>query len=317
MARSYLRKENVKQWVPSTQSRIELSRNYHNEKLQCKLTVTHTNATAAFKSEGIANLINSIQIVANGNKTIKHIDVKKLMYNQLMHMGRHNVLNTLVTTDGAAKVSTLYFTIDFNMRGMGRPADTIENTALYTTFDMLIDWAASANLGTGITVTAADITVASKQLVNYSRNAGERIAHNVEVQLVKEVTSSTAEFQIELPTQTIYSKFLIAAFVDGVRNSAVINSVKLKSGTTIFAEWDADMLRAMNIDNNAIETASDVVGLVQLDLVGRGKLSDALDTRGEFNTLELVLNVTKQSGTNNVVVYSDIFDVENAVEVKG
>lgn len=316
MARRYLRKENVKQFVASTQSRIELSRNYHHEHLLCKLEVNHTNATAVFKSEGIANLINSIQIVANGNKNIKHVDVKKLMYNQLFHMGAHNVSNTLNVANGTF-TSTLFFTIDFSMRGMSRPADTIENSALYTTFDMLIDWAAAANLGTGITVNSAQLTVSSSQLVGYSRNAGERIAHNLELQLSKDVSASAAEFQIDLPTKMIYTGFTIAATVDGIRNSSVITGAKLKSGTTVFAEWDADTLRAENGDNSCIRTPADIVGLLYLDMTARGKLSDALDTRTQFNTLELILNVTKQAGVNTITVYSDIIDLEDIVEVKG
>ena|SRR3990167_3063796 len=316
MARRYLRKENVKAFVPSTQSRIELSRNYHNQGLVCKLEVNHTNATAVFKSEGLANLINSIQIVANGNKNIKHVDVKKLMFNQLMHMGAHNALNTLNTANGTF-TSTLFFTVDFSMRGMSRPADTIENTALYTTFDMLIDWGAAANLGTGITVNSANLTVSSEQLVGYQRNAGERIAHNIELQLTKDVSASAAEFQIDLPTKMIYTGLTILSTVDGIRNSSVITSAKLKSGTTVFAEWDADTLRSDNADKGCIRTPSDIVGLLYLDLVQRGKLSDALDTRTQFNTLELILSVTKQTGVNTITVYSDIIDIEDIVEVKG
>jgi len=94
MPRGYLRKEGLAKFVASTQSRIELSKNYHMRYLVCSLEVTHTNSTAVFKSEHFANLINSIQIVANGNKTIKHVNVRKLMYNALYDKGRHMV-NTI------------------------------------------------------------------------------------------------------------------------------------------------------------------------------------------------------------------------------
>lgn len=314
MARSYRRKEGQATFTASSQSRIELSRNYHNQYLTCELVINHTNTTAVFKSEAFANLINAIQIVANGNKTIKHVDAKKLAYNALIHKGRHMVTTT-AAADGA-QVSKLYFTIDFSMRGTARPVDTIENAALYTTFDMMIDWGAAASVGSGIVIDSAVLKVASHQLVGYSRNAGEKIAHFVETQSTEEITSSTSEYQINLPAKKVYTKLLIASLVDGDRSNDVINSIKLKSGTTIFAEWDADMLRADNIDKSGIETAADADGLLLLDLIGRGKLSDALDTRGNFNTLELVLNVSKQTGTNNIVVYQDVFDLEDAVEIK-
>lgn len=317
MARTYLRKEGQASYTASTQSRIQLSRNYHNRYLLCKLTVNHTNGAApVFKTDGMANLINAVQIVANGNKTIKHVDAKKLVFNALYAKGKP-MQSSLFTTASTAGTSTLYFTVDFSKRGMVRPEDTIENSSLYTTFDMMIDWANAAAVGADVTVDSATIEVASNQLVGYTRNPGERIAHNVETQLTEEITSSTTEYQISLPVKKIYQQLLIGAFVDGNRSNAVINGVKLKSGTTIFLDWKADDLRADNIDRHEVITEANANGLLLVDLVGRGRNSDALDTRGEFNTLELVLDVTKQSGTNNVTVWTDVFDVEQSVEIKG
>lgn len=315
MARKYLRQEGQNAYSASTQGRIQLSRNYHVRYLLCKLSINHTNASASFKTDGFANLINAIQIVANGNKTIKHVDVKKLVANAVYGSGRP-MKSVLKTADGTQQ-SELYFTIDFSKRGMVRPNDTIENSALYTTFDMLIDWANDSAVGTGITINSATLEVSSNQLVNYSRNTGERIAHFVETQLTEEITSSTTEYQISLPVKKIYQKLLIGSFLDGNKTDAIVNRVKLKSGTTVFADWKAEDLKADNLDRYKIATESTVDGLLMLDLTDRGRNSDALDTRGEFNTLELVLDVTKQSGTNTVTVWSDVFDVEQAVEVKG
>lgn len=315
MARKYLRLEGQNAYSASSQGRIQLSRNYHVRYLLCKLTVNHTNTSASFKTDGFANLINAIQIVANGNKTIKHIDVKKLVANAVYGSGRP-MKSVLKTADGAQQ-SELYFTIDFSKRGMMRPNDTIENSSLYTTFDMLIDWANDAAVGTGVVVNSATLEVSSNQLVNYSRNSGERIAHFVETQLTEEITSSTTEYQISLPVKKIYQKLLIGSFLNGNKTDTIVNRVKLKSGTTVFADWKADDIKADNLDRYKIATESTVDGLLLLDLTDRGRNSDALDTRGEFNTLELVLDVTKQTGTNTVTVWSDVFDVEPNVEVKG
>jgi len=315
MARIFKTKQSQASFIPSTQGRIQLSRNYHTQQLLCKLAINHDNSTAVFKSEHFANLINSIQIVANGDKTIKHVDVKKLVYNALFHNGK-SMQNSVITADGTGLESYVYFTIDFSMRGMAKPTDTIENSALYNTFDMLIDWGSVAKVGTGITVNSASLTVASSQLIGYSRKPGERISHNIETQLSEDITSSTTEHQINLPIKKVYRRFLIASEVDGVRNNAVIKGAKIKSGTTVFMEWTAEDLRAFNIDKYNIKDESNVDGLLMIDFAERGRLSDSLDTRGQFNTLELILDVEKQSGTNKVTVYYDVFDVEPTVEVK-
>lgn len=318
MARSFLRKAPKADFTASTQSTIQLPRNFHMQSLVCKLVVNHNNAAAvSLLSGGFLNLINSIQIVSNGSKTHKHIDTKKLSHNSLYAIGKAMPSTVITTVSTNNNISTIFFAIDFSMLGMARPHDTIENTAQYSTFDMLIDWASAASIGTGVTVNSASLFVSSNELVGYSRNAGERIAHFIETQLTKEVTSTTTEFQIDLPVKKVYRRLLIAAAVDGLYSNAVINSVKLKSGTTVFAEWDAEDLRAFNIRRHRIVNDADATGLLMLDLCGRGKLSDAIDTRGQFNTLELVLNVTKQVGTNKVTVYTDEFQVEETVEVKG
>jgi hypothetical protein len=316
MARSYKRKEGQAVFTASTQSRIELSRNYHVQQLLCRLVVNHDNSTASFKNEDFANLINSIQIVANGNKTIKHTDVRKMIYNAVFGAGQR-MKSTVVTADGSAKVSTIYFSIDFTRKGMVRPLDTVENAALYTTFDMLIDWASAANVGTGVTINSATLSVTSNQMVGYTRNVGERIAHSIETQLVEEITSTTSEFQINLPVNKIYQKILIAATVDGNRNADLVKGVKLKSGTTVFAELTAEDLRVFNSDAMRIKDENDTLGLYLLNFIERGRNSDALNTQQGFNTLELILDVEKQPGTNKVTVYTDEMDIEQLVENKG
>jgi len=317
MARTYKRKEGQAVFAAGTQGRIELSRNFQVTQLLCRLDVNHDNATGAtFYSEDFANLINSLQVVANGNKTIKHIDVKKAIYNAVFFGGKR-MLKSVDSTIATGRTSTIYFTIDFAKPGMVRPLDTVENTGLYTTFDLLIDWASSSNVGTNITVNSATLSVSSSQLVGYSRNPGERIAHNIETQRSKEVTSSTSEFQIDLPVKKLYQRFLIGAFVDGVRNGDMITAVKIKSGTTTFMELDAEDLRVLNAASHKVQDPADTTGLYLIDFVERGRNSDALNTNSNFNTLELVLSVTKQSGTNKIVVYSDSMDIDDAVEVQG
>ena len=303
-------------YVSGTQSRIELPRNYHAHRMQCKLEIDHDVVTsvAVLKQLGFANLINSIQVVGDGNETIKSIDIKKCIFNSITHQGKamQSVQNTAV---GTGHKSYIYFTIDFSKRGMVRPADTIENPTNYRTFDLLIDWASVVNVGTNITINSAVLTVQAQSFVNYSRNPGERTAHYVETQLKKNIEASSSELTIELPTGKRYYSLLLNSVIDGVASNAVINSVKLKSGTTVFMEINADDLRADNIDRYGITTETDADGILKLDFAERGRASDLLDTRGNFNTLQLVLDVTKQTGTNTVTVYSDVLEVLDHMEV--
>ena len=315
MARSYKRKEGFLTYAPSTQSRLELSRNYHMQNLLCKLTVTHDNgASPSFNDEDVAALINGVQVVANGNITLKSVPASKFIIDNLMASGRRGFSSINTTADATDATSHVWFMINFSMPGIIRPHDTILNTALFQSFDLLVDWGSSASIGTDITVKDARLDVFSSSLIGYKRNPGETIKNYIESSLKEEITASSNEYTIQLPVNKLYRSISIVAQVDGKRNDDVINSIKIKSGTTTFAEWDAEALRAHNNFNYRIENDEDTKGIYIVDFCERGRLTDLLNTVRDFNTLEVVLNVTKQSGTNFVQVLTDYVEQTGVVE---
>ena len=217
---------------------------------------------------------------------------------------------------GTDKKSFVYFKIDFSMPNSLRPHDTILNTALFSTFDFLVNWGSSATVGTGITVKSATLEISSNSLVGYARNKGETIKYFKETSLVKEVTSSTSEMSITMPVKKLYRGISIIAFEDTGRSNKIIKKVTIKSGTTVFVDWSFDALQAENNFFFKPEDEGTFDGTVVIDFAQRGRLSDMLNTIQSFNTLEVVLDVVKQSGTNKVYIFSDTVEDTNIVEVK-
>lgn len=313
MARIFKRKEGVVNYEATTQQRLQLSRNYHVQNYLVKLEVNHDNATAVFSDEGLFSLINGIQLVGNGNENIKQIPGNKLYLDNLVATSKSGK-SSIQTADGTGKVSYVYGIINLSMPRVSRPHDTILNTGVFQSLDLNVDWGASASLGTGITVNSAKLTVYSNQLIGYKRNAGETIKYFEETSLSEEVTASTNEMTINLPIQKLYKSLSVVASVDGKRSNAVVNAIKIKSGTTVMVEWDAEALQTFNDFNYGIQNGEDMAGVYIVDFTERGRLSDLLDTINNFNTLELVLDVTKQTGTNFVTVYSDVVKQTNITE---
>ena len=313
MSRIFERKEGQVQFVASSQGRLQLSRNYHMQYLLLKLTVTHTNASAVFNDEALFSLINHVEVVANGNQNIKQIPGNKLYLNNIIGTSMRG-LNDIKTANGTDLVSTVYAIIPFSMFNTIRPYDTILNTAVFSTFDLLVNWGSSANVGTGITVTAANLEVSSSSLVNYKRNATETIKYFKETSLVEEITSTTTDYEIKLPVQKLYKGISIVSLVDKKRVDTVIKNVKIKSGTTVIVDLPADVIRAKNNFEFKPGVADELKGVYIIDFLIRGKLSDTLDTINNFNTLEVVLDVEKQSGTNNIFVLSDTVEDTGILE---
>jgi hypothetical protein len=311
MARIFERKEGVIPFVASTQQSLELSRNYHMTKLLLKLKVNHTNNGAKFLNNTISGIVNNIQVVANGDENLKQIPFSKLEIDTVRNNGQK--ITTVNTVDGTYD-SFIYVEINFNAPNMLRPYDTILNTALYQTFNLVIDWASASSMGTGITVNSASIEVHSSSLIGYVRNQGETIKHFKETSLVEEITASSVEKEIKLPVNKMYKSLTIVSSLDGEKVDNIINRVILKSGTTVICDIDAHALRSENIFAIRPVKQDDLKGVYIIDLVQRGKFSDLLSTMQNFNTLELVLDVTKQAGTNRVQVLSDTIDMTSIVE---
>ncbi|WP_331773813.1 hypothetical protein [Sulfurospirillum sp. 1612] len=307
MARTFKRKEGSLSFTASTQTRLQLSRNYHVESYLVKIKVTHTNgASPKFYNEGVLSLINGIQLVGNGNENIKQIPGNKLYIDAILSNGKQGktVLDTTASTSGL--VSYVWAKINLSMPNSVRPWDTILNTGVFQSLDLIVDWGSSANMGEDITITAADMTVYSNQLIGYTRGKGEVIKYYEETALKEEVTSTNSEFTITLPINKLYRSLVVAATVDNIRSGNVIKGLKVKSGTTVIVDWDSEALNEFNKEHFRIEGDQDFTGIYVIDFAERGRLSDVLNTlTGGFNTLELVLDVEKQSGSNFVQVYSD------------
>jgi len=313
MARIFKRKEGVVNYEASTQQRLQLSRNYHVQNYLVKLEVNHDNATAVFTDENLFSLINGIQLVGNGNENIKQIPGNKLYIDNVVATGKSGKKD-IKTANGTGLVSYVYGIIHLSMPRVSRPHDTILNTGVFQSLDLNIDWGAAANLGAGITINSAKLTVYSNQLIGYKRNPGETIKYFEETSLSEEVTATTSEMTINLPVKKLYKALSIVAKVNGIRNASVINGIKIKSGTTVMVEWDAEALSVFNDFNYDIQNNENMTGVYVIDFAERGRLSDMLDTVNNFNTLELVLNVTKQTGTNFIDIYSDVVKQTNITE---
>lgn len=315
MSRIYSTKEGDALYKEGSQSRIELKRNYHVKKFMCKLSVNHTNTSAVLKHGGLLRLINSIQIVANGNETIKNIPIVKCEIEEVVTTGKKGLRN-VQTTDGI-KDSYVWVAIYCAIPYLERPADTILNSAVYSTFNMLINWATASAVGTGIVINSAKIDVYSEALTNYVRNPNENIKHYKENYTQKDITVTASQFMVSLPTMQMYKSITLLATVDGVASNAVINKITLKSGTTVIVELDAQALKASNYDDFECQNALDLDGTYIIDFLTRNRLSDLLDTtNGVFNTLELVLDVTKQTGVNTLEIFSDTIEILNAFEAQ-
>jgi len=121
-----------------------------------------------------------------------------------------------------------------------------------------------------------------------------------------EVSSSSDAFQIKpIPVGNEYYAFVLRSTVNNLPSNAVIQRIKLKSGSETFFDVDAETLRYDNKRQFGIESIPD--GYYVLWLSPDGMLNSCLDVRKGTGreTLEFELKVSKQTGTNiiDVIAY--------------
>jgi hypothetical protein len=127
----------------------------------------------------------------------------------------------------------------------------------------------------------------------------------------REVVATNPELQVELPVSYMYRGFTIEALVDDAHDSGVVNNLKIRSGSTIFEDVQADIASEIFRLRNSLDKnpqmksdAFDIDAVYRLDHVTDGYMTEAIDTLG-FSEFTLEFDVNKLSGTNKLIIYPD------------
>jgi hypothetical protein len=227
MARVYNRKEGTLNYEAGVQKTLELSRNYHVMKYILKLEVNVTNAGSGvtYYDNNLFRLISSLNLVANGSLNIKQLPAEKLIYNSIYDNGR--VIYTKIDPASGAKKQVQVAEINLIIPNEVRPLDTILNTKVFDTLNLNVVWADASAIGTGITITDANLSVSSHQIVGYKRNANENVKYFKEVASNYNVTADNNNYLIKLDPNQFYTGFLLTTKdADGLLQDNLITNIR-------------------------------------------------------------------------------------------
>lgn len=309
--------EGIIDYKSGTRQNIALDRNYHNNGIMCTLTVEHNNTTGAvFNDPQLLSLISSIEIVGNGSERFKTITPDKIWLNEIKNFGKQYTAD-IKTNIASNLTSKMTFFIPFTMLQMVRGEDTILDTSKFTSLNLFVNWGGNTSIGTNIAVTSANIQAFSMGVKGHTYAVNEPLKYYIENTNQEEVTSTTNNFTIKLPDGKFYKGFAISSKVAGMFDDGVISNIKLKSGSTVFIDWSADAIRALNQREMNIKTASILKGLYYLEVTARGKMSDMINTATKYKTLELEFVVAKGAGTTTIEVNTDEVEFTNIIPNKG
>jgi len=327
------------------QSTFEIPRNYALVALEFELVAqidrAATNADAGGpKDSAPAQLVSSLDLIANGSDTIKHMPFDALHRKNELQFGvrpriySHGLLGYADVSNEVCKVAAR---MSFAMPRAIREPDTLLDTAAMSSLDLIVTWGAGLDImndswpgtGTGESVTVDDAKLHITAIEYIGVPAGTTFALWKESWKRETVTGVDNAFQIKLPygSGMNYRSILLRTHSDGdmvdtilpYNGLATLNKMKLQSGTEVYLYEIAQLLQVQNRLTHELQVPERIgsgaalnhalqelvlEGHYYIDFCRDGRMSEMLNT-SFLSDLELVLEVANPGGDAS----SDYIDV--------
>jgi hypothetical protein len=270
-------------------------------------TTVESDVTAATIQRGDEwAIVKNIRIIANGSDVLRNFTGNQLRWLNKLVYGfnpRNPLAGGAAAGEPAAISSSLV--LPFWSIGTVRPLDTALDARQLTSLEIEIEWGDV----TSVTDNAGASLATNPTLKVYSLESFGVEADFAQSRVFKIQESSVAvndQHEVDIPVGSMYRGFLINTSASGA-DAANLSNIKLKSGTTVFVDQEAALLRDIaNMrhgvhvtfdeagtfeDSVFVSNNSNLAGWHYLDLVTDGRLKEALDTLGLAElTLELDVN---------------------------
>jgi len=333
-------------WPGENQQRtLEIPRNYALIALEFELVVqldrASTNPDAGGpKDSAPAQLVSSLDLIANGSDTIKHMPFDALHRKNEIQFGvRPRIYSAGLAgyddiSNGVYKVAAR---MSFAMPRAIREPDTLLDTAAMSSLDLVVTFGAGIDImndtwpggGSGESVTIDDAKLHVTAIEYVGVPAGMKFALWKESWKRATVTGVDNAFQIKLPfgSGMNYRSILLRTHSDGnmvdtiipYNGLATLNKIKLQSGTEVYLYEVGQLLQVQNRLAHELQVPERIgsgaaldhalqelllEGHYYIDFCRDGRLSEMLDT-SYLSDLELVLEVANPGGDAS----SDYIDV--------
>ncbi len=310
----FLRRQIARETLTASSPKtIPLPRNYAIRDIVCSLagsyTVVGAGTAGVIRDGGCLNLIKSVEVRRNGQDSLIKIPASVLhRINHIFSGTRPPITDPADNTAQANTAVSGSFKIPFNALLSKREIDTILKSGGLSSLDLIVDVGVASDIQVGgantysIGATPFTLTVDTEEELGLQ----DWISGDMKLYGIANVTvpATSSAFQIRpIPVGNEYYAFVLVAKEAGVLSNAIINRIKLSSGSEVF--YDVDALNLRNDNKSEFATETYPVGYYVLILSKDGLLNSALDTRNGTgrNTLEFTLDVTA-GAASAIEVYS-------------
>lgn len=294
-------------FVANGSDTIDLPLGFDLETIHCYFfgSVNVTTAFTAIKSEGLANLIKRVDVLADG-ETIASLTGPMLLSGNFQRAYTAIKVNPGIAIGNYTNPEVVGF-IDFAHVDGFRAKDSNLRTKGMRQLQLRITWGALSDMytGAGVATTALTMTVAIRETKEQD-NAIAPEVRKIQRYMERAYTTTTQD-RIPLDTGMLYRAIVLRGESAGDASAAVVTNVKVMVGSDIILDMPAAALYDANCNDNGVALPA---GYYVVDfapsLNQESKISDCLDLKGR-NDAFLILDVVG-GATNKVQIVSHQFD---------
>lgn len=274
-------------------------------RLHSNYTIT-TLGSPVYRSWAPAHMLDRIEVIADGNDTIKSINARALLLKNFFNNGKAPIMTNDVLAADATNHGYVTLDLPFAMPRSVREIDTMLPSGKLSTFELRLTFgpadAIFSTVPTAYTNTLMEVDVGLKEKI--PQDAKDYVTGVYkEMTLEKLITAVSSEFQFLLPVGNHYRGFLIECISDGIPVDTLITEFQIRSGTTVFYKGKWMQERERMASQLGMETIA-FPGYTYVDFCDEGRLIDALDAT-KLSQLEFVAVVTHPGTTDTIRLYPD------------
>lgn len=284
---------------------MELGLDLYSIGFKINATLDVTAAATAVRAEAPSQLIQRVELVADGKNTIASVPFVNLTHGNAFRHSRAavtpptgvSIANYAVKAAGKLDMATV--------DGVN-PKDTALHTNQFGSLRLRLTFGSAAacfvggtvGLGAGSTV---DVFVKEAVELTTAGQTAPRFVRKMSY-LEQDITANNTNLLIPLPVGNQIRAVELRAEDAGEPVDTIINNVKLYSGTDVRFDLDGEHVKDTNIeDYGAFASGGMPAGFYIADFCADGRLTNAWDLRG-IQQAWLSLDVTSQSANSKVYV---------------
>ena len=302
----------------STQRKtIELDRDGILSRLLINVRYTLTGAASAATApmfQTLARIMRRVEVKVGGRDTI--VNASGEMLSAMAHYDygapADGMDDSVVLTENAATSYDVTIPIDFTLPRARRPDDTGLDLRRVTQADLAITWANSdaTDLFTTnpATISAVTCSLHGEYMLPDQAGAGTLVGVRQLTEIEKDIPATSSNFKVTIDGRTglVVRRAAVAVLDDKIGDAAIMDTnngtIKLESGSFVFRHEESRVVKAKNRLDLGLE--STIAGYYDLPFINHGELVQAINTSNDVlpADLELILDVTKEAGTNTCLV---------------